>query len=97
MTDPIRTGEPHNALTQLADDISKAADSDPRFEGVRYILMLDDGEMGAVKFHGYDDRDQEGRADLLTDLLQHTEAVFKSLGVPFGVAAIPFGPDDSKN
>lgn len=87
--EPRRTHEPRDRLTRIGDAMTNAMTSHPEArEGDRAIVMLDDGNMGGIVLHGYDDD-----LDALTDLLVHLRAIFRAQGKDLDVIAIP---DDAR-
>lgn len=86
---PKPTPDPHDRLTLIAETISKAADELPEMEGIRYILMLDDGKRGGIKLHGYGPDDM---VEAMVDLFVHMRAVFNAGGKELSIAALQRNP-----
>ncbi len=86
--DPIVSPVPIDRLTELAERIGAALD-DSEHDDVRAAIMLDDGHMGGIMFHGYDDQ-----AEALTALLEHMRAVFAASGLRLELVTIPNDPGD---
>jgi hypothetical protein len=72
MPKPTRTeGVPHDRLTRIGDAMTVAFDAHIEHrEGDRCIVFLQDGHMGGIAIHGYEDD-----TIALVDLLLHIKAM----------------------
>lgn len=74
--DVRREGKPFNRLTRMADQMTEAFDRLPEHrDGDKCIVFLDDGKMGGICIHGYDND-----IDAMVDLFMHMKAMFKANG-----------------
>jgi hypothetical protein len=99
MPKPTRTeGVPHDRLTRIGDAMTVAFDVHAEHrEGDRCIVFLQDGQMGGIAIHGYEDD-----STAIVDLLLHIRAMFaangKSLEIGFmnddGFDFLPVDSDD---
>lgn len=88
MADEKLMSEPHDRLTQIADDVFRALRNHPDAEGVKAVLMLDDGKRGGIVMHGYfnsekeptDEEMRDATTHAMTDLFMHLRAMFKAVG-----------------
>ncbi len=78
MSDEIRTTEPHDRLTRLCAAMTDTLDAHPDRGDEKCIVFLQDGKLGGLQMHGYED-DTEAMADLLL----HLRAIFKANGKEF--------------
>lgn len=82
---PRMTDEPHDRLTRICGAMTATMDVHPETRHRdRAVIMLDDGEMGGIAMHGYEDP-----KDGLVDLVMHARAMFHSLGLGFEIIAMP--------
>jgi acyl CoA:acetate/3-ketoacid CoA transferase len=79
--------EPTDRLTRLAAGITAGLESEENAD-VRAIIMLDDGNLGGIMMHGYDDG-----IEAMTDLLIHMRAIFKAYGKDIELITIPDSPE----
>lgn len=77
-------GEPHDHLTRLCAAMTDALEAQPGSEGVKAVVMLDDGERGGIQLHGYDDD-----TDAMVDLFVHLRAIFNANGKELAFAPFP--------
>lgn len=71
-----RTSEPSDRLTRLCLAMTDALDAHPEMSNdVKCIVFLQDGNMGGLQLHGYED-DEEA----IVDLFIHLRAIFESKG-----------------
>lgn len=75
--------EAHTLLTSLTDVMVKALEADPRSEGVKCVVMLDDGKLGGICVHGY-----ENGTDAAVDLFIHLRAMFNAVGKELSILPI---------
>lgn len=66
--------------------MTAALESEPAADGVKAIVMLDDGARGGICLHGYDDD-----VDAMADLLAHIKALFEANGKTFMVTTVGEG------
>ena len=90
--DTWRSGKPRDRLTRLCDAMTTALDAHPERGEEKCVVFLQDGELGGLQLHGYDDD-----AEALTDLLIHLKAIFESAGMELHFAAIPDPSAASQN
>jgi hypothetical protein len=75
MRDPkVTYNEPHDRLTELAQKLIQLMESDPAYDGIRAVFMLEDDEEGGIGVHGIDDMREAGAIALHHSrrLLEHT-------------------------
>ena len=74
---PHRTeGQPHDRLTRICDRMTKTFDMHPEHLSTdKCIVFLEDGKMGGLSLHGYDDD-----TEAMVDLLMHLKAMFAANG-----------------
>ena len=84
----VSTGEPHDRLTRLANEVLETLESHPEYEkGVQAIVFIDLEGRGGVGFHGYEDQ-----RDALVNLIMHLRAIFESIGKRMEIH--PINPND---
>lgn len=81
MADPLLTSYPHDRLSRLADAMTATLKADPRSDGVRAVVMLDDADGGCVHPHGYPGFEGQADALLFVDTAAHLAAMGRALGV----------------
>lgn len=82
MADEIRSDKPTDRLTRLCAAMNDALDAHPERGEEKSIVFLQDGKVGGLQLHGYEDD-----LDALVDLLLHIRAIFRSNGKEFAVFA----------
>lgn len=67
---------PMDRLTRISDAMSDVLERHPEAgPNDKAIIFLDDGKMGGICIHGYDDM-----AEAMADLLVHLHAMFRAQG-----------------
>lgn len=79
--------EPTDRLTRLAVQITAGLETEENSD-VRAIIMLDDGKMGGIMMHGYEDG-----TEAAADLFVHMRAMFRAQGKELELVAIPDSPE----
>lgn len=69
------TKEPHDRLTRLCAAMCDALDAHPEHGEEKCIVFLQDGDLGGLQMHGYEDH-----TDALVDLFMHLRAIFEANG-----------------
>jgi hypothetical protein len=76
---------PKDRLTRICDQMTRTFDTHPEYhEGDRCIVLLDDGKMGGIVLHGYQDE-----KEAVIDLFLHLRAIFKAQGMDLDFITIP--------
>jgi len=79
--------EPQDRLTRMCDEMTKVFDAHPEHrEGDKCMVFLDDGKMGGLVLHDYEDQ-----TSAIVDLLLHLRAMFRASGKEMDM--IFLGPD----
>ena len=74
--DPQLSNTPKDRLTRICDQMTKTFDMHPEHRPKdRCMVFLDDGKVGGIVLHGYDDE-----KEAMADLLMHLQAMFKASG-----------------
>jgi hypothetical protein len=79
-----RNTEPTDRLTRLCAAMTDALDAHPERGEEKCIVFLQDGKIGGLQMHGYDD-DKEAVADLFI----HLRAIFRANGQDLAFAPWP--------
>lgn len=78
---PVASDTPKDRLTRICDKMTVTFDMHPETRPKdRCMVFIDDGEMGGIVLHGYDDQ-----VEAMTDLLLHLRAIFRSAGKEFDI------------
>jgi hypothetical protein len=79
---------PKDRLTRICDQMTKTFDMHPESQpGDRCMVFLDDGKMGGIVLHGYDNE-----KDAIVDLFMHLRAIVQSQGMDLDFIGIPDDP-----
>ena len=82
---PEMSRSPKDRLTRICDQMTKTFDMHPEHEkGDRCMVFLDDGKMGGIVLHGY-----ENEKDAAVDLFLHLRAMFQAQGTNLEFIGIP--------
>jgi GTPase len=79
--------EPHDRLTNLCDQMAQVL-HEPGNEDIKGIILLDDGEMGGIMQHGYDDQ-----LEAFVDLYTHLKAMAHTVGLHLDFVSVPESPE----
>lgn len=86
--EPVRSSEPSDRLTRIADAMFDAMTAHPEHTpDVRCLLLINDPSYGGVAMTGYADSDD---VEAITDILVHLAAVLRTHGKALSI--IPFVP-----
>jgi hypothetical protein len=91
MADDVRTtSEPHDRGTRMCAAMTAAFDAHPEHRpGDRCIVFFDDGKMGGISVHDYEDM-----TEAMVDLFLHLRAMFRSQGKELQFIGIPDSPPE---
>lgn len=79
--------EPHDRLTRMCQSGITAIEADPEFtEGIKGVIMLDDGKHGGIAITGYQ---EGGGREAFVDMLVHLQAIAESNGLRLDFIGIP--------
>jgi hypothetical protein len=79
------TRSPKDRLTRICDQMTKTFDMHPEHRKEdRCMVFLDDGKMGGIVLHGY-----ENEQEAAVDLFLHLRAMFQAQGMNLEFIGIP--------
>jgi hypothetical protein len=79
--------QPFSRLTELSARMTVVLD-EPENADVKAIVFLQDGEMGGIQMHGYEDQNEA-----MAELFVHMKAVFQSMGKDLDFIGVPDSPE----
>jgi hypothetical protein len=89
-TEAHMSSEPTDRLTRLCAAMTDALESHPERGDEKCIVFLQDGSIGGLQLHGYEDAHEA-----IIDLFLHLKALFQSQGKDLGFMA--FGGEPESN